>query len=243
MYRNIKKIINNCKISTEKGSRFIKLYSTCLKRSPEYSKGLTLVELMVVISIFLIITGVVIFNYGNFSSTVSLQNLTDDIALSIRKAQGFAIGARAAKDTTGNLDFNYSYGIHFSVNTGGADLEGSNRSFVLFSSPNKEYNPTGTVCDGSNECVELFNILSIDEIKEIKAYDASGNLIPNSETSSVDIVFTRPNPKADFCYKRLVSSSCETASYVEVKISNGRAGDEYKEKVISVQNTGQISIQ
>lgn len=31
-------------IKNNKGSRFIKSYSTCLKRSPEYSKGFTLVE-------------------------------------------------------------------------------------------------------------------------------------------------------------------------------------------------------
>jgi len=35
--------------------RFIKSYSTCLKRSPEYSKGFTLIELMVATSLFVVI--------------------------------------------------------------------------------------------------------------------------------------------------------------------------------------------
>lgn len=34
-----------------KGSRFIKSYSTCLKRSPEYSKGFTIVEAIIAIFI------------------------------------------------------------------------------------------------------------------------------------------------------------------------------------------------
>lgn len=42
------------KIQKNRGSRFIKLYSTCLKRSPEYSKGFTIVEAMVAIFILTI---------------------------------------------------------------------------------------------------------------------------------------------------------------------------------------------
>jgi len=38
-----------------KGYRFTKSYSTCLKRSPEYSKGFTLIELMVATSLFVVI--------------------------------------------------------------------------------------------------------------------------------------------------------------------------------------------
>ena len=46
--------MNKYKKQKNKGSRFIKLYSTCLKRSPEYSKGFTIVEAMVAIFILTI---------------------------------------------------------------------------------------------------------------------------------------------------------------------------------------------
>ena len=206
-------------------------------------KGLTLIELIVVISIFMIITSVAIFNYGSFNSTVSLQNLTDDIALSIRKAQGFAIGARGVKK-----DFNNSYGMHFSMDTNQAgSLSGSNKSFLMFSIPilsavEKKYVDAGDaneVCgDGSNECIELFNINTIDEIKGI-------NIDGSPQTSgSIDIVFTRPDPKASFCYRPSPSSSCASnISNIDIIVSNGQTAEQNRIKTITVQNTGQISIQ
>lgn len=211
--------------------------------------GLTLVELLVVIAIFLVITTVAMFNYGDFNSSVSLQNLTDDVALSIRKAQSFAIGARGVKENE-DVVFTKSYGVHFSINSQdpAKPLAGSNKSFLMFySSPTNRqyvYDPINTTCgDGANQCIELFNIMSIDEIKEITAYDVNNNRILSN---SVDIIFTRPDPRAYFCYKESAESACNnTASRVEIKISNGRTGtgEIEKTKIISVQNTGQISIQ
>ena len=211
------------------------------------NKGLTLVELIVVISIFLIITSVAIFNYGGFNSTVSLQNLTDDIALSIRKAQGFAIGARGVGES-----FDNSYGIHFSVDKNPeGSLAGSNKSFLMFSVPTKDtkqYTYTSgsnsDVCGDENnkQCIELFSIMTIDEIKNIKTY---GSDVNSFEQGSIDIVFTRPEPKAYFCYRATLLSACDSdISRVEITVSNGE-GDQklLKTKVISIQNTGQISIQ
>ena len=208
-----------------------------------FKKGFTLIELIVVISIFMIITSVAIFNYGSFNSTVSLQNLTDDIALSIRKAQGFAIGARGIKE-----NFNNSYGMHFSVDTNQTgSLSGSNKSFLMFSIPilsavEKRYLDDGganEVCnDGSNECIELFNINTVDEIKGI-----SVDGYPKT-SGSIDIVFTRPDPKASFCYRASPSSDCSSnISSVDIVVSNGQTAEQNRTKTITVQNTGQISIQ
>jgi prepilin-type N-terminal cleavage/methylation domain-containing protein len=90
--------------------------------------GVTLIELMVVISIFAIISATVIVDYRSFSSSISTQNLADDIALSIRKAQGYAIGVRGY-----NNIFN-GYGIHFALDI--KDVEGpyycSSKLFILF---------------------------------------------------------------------------------------------------------------
>lgn len=192
---------------------------------------------MVVISIFLVITATAIFNYGTFNSNVSLQNLTDDVALSIRKAQGFAIGARAVGD-----NFRNSYGMHFSVDKNpSGSLSGSNESFLMFSVPTsdpKKYTDNGDVCgNGSNQCIELFNITSADNIKELRIDGVS------KVAGSVDIVFTRPNTRAAFCYRASMGNSCDSASRVDIVISNGQIGDKERTKIISIQNTGQISIQ
>lgn len=210
------------------------------KFSTNSNGGLTLVELMVVISIFMIITGVTIFNYGSFRSNVSLQNLTDDIALSIRKAQGYAIGARGV----GN-NFSNSYGIHFSINsnTSGNSLDGNNKAFLMFFTlSDKDYDNslTGACGDGTHECMELFNITSTDIVKEIYVDDVK----QTTPESSIDIVFIRPDPRAYFCYKSSPTSSCESnVSKISIKISNGQFAEKEKTRIISVQNTGQISIQ
>jgi prepilin-type N-terminal cleavage/methylation domain-containing protein len=200
--------------------------------------GLTLVELMVVISIFLVISGVAIFDYGGFRSTVSLQNITDDIALSIRKAQGFAIGARAVSS-----NFYNSYGMHFSTNNSVDPLVASNKSFLMFwaTQATKRYvSGVGTCGDNTNnKCLELFNITSADVVKEIKL-----DGVAQPSNSYLDIIFTRPDPRASFCYRTNVNSPCSPTviSNVSVTISNGQTTNE-KIKTISVQNTGQISIQ
>jgi len=206
------------------------------------TRGLTLVELLVVISIFLVITSTVLFNYGGFRSNISLQNLTDDIALAIRKSQSFAIGARGFGST-----FSNSYGMHFSSNPSSANLTASNKSFLMFSAVNtdKRYIVGTGVCgsnDGSNKCMELFNITSADMIKEISLNDGAQTL---SNSDYLDIIFTRPDPRAFFCYRTSINGACQvmTISNISIKISNGQIGTEEKTKTISVQNTGQISMQ
>lgn len=203
------------------------------------NKGFTLIELMVVIAIFLVISGVAIFDYGNFRSSVSLQNLTDDIALSIRKAQGFAIGARAISGTT---DFDKSYGMHFSTSAVAVSpLNGSNKSFLMYYSSGTDkkydYNLDFTCGASSNECLELFRITTADIISEIK--------VDNVVYNSIDIAFKRPDSKAFFCARNTLSSTCDATniSRVEITISNGQTDvSKLKTRIISVQNTGQISI-
>lgn len=216
--------------------------------------GLTLVELMVVISIFMVITGIAIFNYKNFDSSVSLQNLTDDIALAIRKAQSFAIGARGV-DSGVTIDFNKSYGVHFTANPSpNGSLSGSDKSFLMFSvgsNEAKKYvdnSSLNSVCGTDNNCVELFTILTVDKIKEIRAYVGDELISSNNPTSSIDIIFTRPEPRASLCYRASSNAGSDcvpSVSSVSIIVSNGRdaQGEVEKTKTISVQNTGQISIQ
>ena len=220
--------------------------------SPLYSKGFTLIELMVVISIFLVISTIVIFNYQGFSSSASLQNLTDDIALSIRKAQSFAIGSRGVT-INGISSFSNSYGVHFSDTPipPSNNTKSSDKSFVMFStsslSPNNGYVAKGNSCaDGTNNCVESFNISTADIIKNIKLYNGTTEVLFSSP-AYLDIIFTRPNMRAFFCYRKNADTpNCDptsaSISNAEIIISNGQLLSDEKFKTISIQNTGQISI-
>ena len=59
-------------------------------------KGFTLVELLVTIVIFVIITGVVLVNSNKFDSSVLLHNFTYDVALTIKQAQTYGCYCESA---------------------------------------------------------------------------------------------------------------------------------------------------
>ncbi|WP_146755300.1 type II secretion system protein, partial [Shigella flexneri] len=52
-----------------------------------WERGMTYVELIVVLSIFATISSVVIFNYGAFQDRIDIKNLSSDIGLKIVEAQ------------------------------------------------------------------------------------------------------------------------------------------------------------
>ncbi|MES2930804.1 MAG: prepilin-type N-terminal cleavage/methylation domain-containing protein [Patescibacteria group bacterium] len=239
------------------------------KISPlKYNSGMTLVELLVVLAIFMIVAGLTIFDYGSFRSTVSTQNLVDDIALAVRKAQSYAIGARATES-----EFFNGYGVHFTtrktnLQQGSADgegrslLGGSNKSFVLFTDIAGSgrqsaggdriytYNDQDVISCGSrvragSECTELFSITGLDEIAAIYLNDEDR---PIRDTAFVDVTFLRPNPDAYFCYKSTFTPAppCERShdiSHIRIDVSNSQlSGGQNAIKTITIWNSGQISI-
>lgn len=207
---------------------------------------MTLVELIVVLIIFVIVTGLTIFDYKNFRTNISIQNLANDISLSIRKAQSYAIGARVTGAT-----FNNGYGVHFTSNPIAAGiLSGSSKSFIIFVDgildsslldEIYEYNLTETTCGIINECSELLTITTTDKIEAI--YINGSTLI--APTSALDISFLRPNPDAKFCYRPVaISSPCDSTpiTNAKIQISNGATGTDKRTKTITIWNTGQISV-
>ncbi|HLP86801.1 MAG TPA: prepilin-type N-terminal cleavage/methylation domain-containing protein [Candidatus Paceibacterota bacterium] len=204
----------------------------------KYNKGVTLIELLVVLSIFVIISGITVFSYGKFNSSLSIQNLADDIALAVRRAQGYAIGVRG---TSGM--FTDGYGVHFTANPSASIYSGSNKSFILFAdiSGNNRYDNSSNVCgspSASNECLELLSITSLDKITEIYVNDST--LI--SSTSTVDLIFKRPNPEPYFCYRVNGTGSCSASTIYNMKIKISPDANPSTFKIINISNNGQISV-
>lgn len=206
--------------------------------------GMTLVELIVVLALFMIVASLTIFDYGKFRSNVSLQNLGDDIALSIRRTQNYAIGVHSSQSSV----FADGYGIHFST-TNPPDPNnvraGSNKTFIIFNDLNKskvyDYTSTPTTCNGgtltsSDECIEMLNITSNDYIYQVCS--TSGGVEACTSTGSVDISFFRPDSDA---YIYFCNGSCSLgATSASIIVKNLESGNT---KTISVSNVGQISIQ
>ncbi len=93
-------------------------------RTHAVNVGFSMVELMISIGIFMLITGILLANFPSFSSKISLENLAYEIALSIREAQIYGLSVKQF----GTGGFDYGYGIHFD-NT-------DYNSFILFADIN-----------------------------------------------------------------------------------------------------------
>jgi prepilin-type N-terminal cleavage/methylation domain-containing protein len=213
--------------------------------------GFTLIELLVVLAIFVIVTTVVLFQYGNLRSTSSLSNLATDISLSIRQSQTYAIGAYNS-----GSNFTYGYGVHFSTAVPPVTNQsgGSNKAFVMFTdvSADRMYNvnPIGTSCTQQNlsstsECTQVLTISGADEISAIYL-NANGSSTQIAPGQAVDITFLRPNPDAHFCYVVNPSApSCDASSAsissVTITIESLDQTKGIVTENITVSNTGQIS--
>jgi len=77
--------------------------------------GFTLVELLVSVAIFAVMTALLVAKYGNFNQSVLLTDLAYDVALTIRTAQtyGLSVKGATAANPSGCTDFQCSYGVYF----------------------------------------------------------------------------------------------------------------------------------
>lgn len=76
------------------------------------TRGFTLLELLVTISIIAIISAVVIVQYNDFNSSVLLKSQAYELALNMREAQVFSISVRGEGGA-----FRNAYGVYFDMST------------------------------------------------------------------------------------------------------------------------------
>lgn len=151
---------------------------------------MTFLELIVVLGIFGAIAATVLFNYSDFSTNVHLQNLAQDVALQIKRAQTDAVSGRApalSVNQQGNIinlappNWVPSYGMAFTT-TQNTEWSGAGTSFIYyFNSQSDSFDDNGetvTLKDfydfevgsyqqpcgssGDSECLEEINITSGD---------------------------------------------------------------------------------
>ena len=187
-----------------------------------FSAGFTIIELIVVITLFSILASVAIFNFGGFSESVNLSNLSQQIAGFVKKAQTAGSLGRVPPPgvnptITGWLP---TYGVYFSTSNPSqfiyfVDLDNS-RKYDL---PAIEAIETTNIGQGSvsDICVKL------------------PNQSPPTRPCQNDlhITFQRPNLSAH------ILSGNTPAEWAEIYIKSLKG----KEKKIVIYQVGQISVQ
>lgn len=214
------------------------------------ARGFTLIELLVVLTIITIVTAVVITSQGSFNKSIVLQNTAYDVALTLRFAETYALGSRAFGPT-----LNTGYGLHFTVGTP------SSFGFFADTFPSPNANnchrlPSGgasapnaiagnCVYDGSfGELVQTYTFGNGITIKDFCTNVAGGwsctyahGTYPGGVTS-LDIVFSRPNPDPFMSENGVYSMLPElsvTAACLTLTAPEGG------EKYVSITSSGRIT--
>lgn len=225
-------------------------------------KGVTFIELTIVISIFSIIAGTLILNFSRFGRNITIQNLAQDIALQINSAQKEAISGRT-NDLISTCDRKTEdcaprYGIYIAVDNNGSStgsIIGDNgyggipgkTLLTFFDTENLGLAFNEMLDSGGNACGTGFNTECLDNISLGQGNVVSeicvgfGNDCDSSLTpgEGIHITFKRPYP--DAIIKIDGSGSAVRYNYARITVKSPNA--DTKEKDIVVTGLGQISIE
>ncbi|MFA5764228.1 MAG: type II secretion system protein [archaeon] len=194
------------------------------KQKRSRSRGFTLIELLISISIFVVLTGVVLFSQNSFDDTILLNNLAYDVALTVRQAQTYGVNGKES-----SLGTFSAYGVYFDLNP-----DGSNKSFVLFADTDNSSSTASVIYCPANdpECLQKYTIKRGNYIKKLCAGD---NATYCYNLPVVSIVFRRPNPGA---YIYDITSFTIPKNYAEIVVASANGA----EKTIVVTSVGQIYV-
>lgn len=165
--------------------------------------GFTLIELMVVLAIIVVITAIAITSQSAFNKSIILANTAYDVALTLRSAESYGLGSRAAGTVA-----NAGYGVHFERGTPNtitlfADLyPGPGPSSANNCHPVSDPNvpsalPGNCRYDASQgERVTSFLLGNGITVSDFCVHNNGWSCATtgNQSLSSLDIVFSRPNP-------------------------------------------------
>ena len=209
-------------------------------------KGFSLIELIVSIAIFMIITSIVLYNYGSFNNDLIVSNLAYEVALEVRTAQVYGLSVLGS-----NNSFNAGYGVHFDTN--------DTKDFYLFidtygtgklqnSQSDSSFSDICVPPSAGGECVEKVSFQSGVSIQKFCTTqdDESGCSTtggsPNAGyPAALDISFKRPNPDAQVTLTSLDGVTTRQ-QYKDARIYL-TSNDQQRQKIITVDQSGQISIQ
>ena len=197
------------------------------------NRGMTYVELIVVLSIFSIITSIALFDYKSFEQKTNLQILAGQIALKISEAQRNALSGAYPSSGAVSADWKPSYGIYFQL-----DAPGGEKAFIYYADLDQsgDYSdPDFCPAPGSEvECLNKLTITGNNRISEIRLYSADEN-IPPTPARNLLLNFTRPDSRATM-YSTAQDSGIARAEVVLLNAQN-------QTNIIKAYPSGRVEVQ
>lgn len=174
-------------------------------------RGMTYLELIIVLSIFTVISTIVIFSYREFQAKVDIKNLANEVALKIVEAQKSSTTGKLSP-LTSSLTWKPAYGVYFNTVTPSQFVYFTDLDNSLYCSPPGCIDPYQIV----GEVTDIINITKGNFIPA-NGIEVIGSGCPPT-IPDVSITFKRPNSAPSF-YSSVSLASC-TISYISISISS-----------------------
>lgn len=187
--------------------------------------GMSYVELIVVLSIFSVMTSVVLFNYGGFQAKVDIKNLASDIALKVVEAQKSSLSGKLPPTGAPYNTWKPSYGVYI-------DQSGDDKSFIYFTDKDQNGLLSNPSCVEGGECLEKIVVTKGNTISSLKVFYLDGT---SSSLGNMTVVFKRPNSGAIL---NTSSGFTSAISYVEITITSPKG----PKAVIKIYPSGRIQV-
>lgn len=195
--------------------------------SKNLKKGFTLVELLIVLGIFAVMSGVVLGSYRTYDSNALFANATEDVVLALRQAQVYGSGAKGGEGVCGGLTaFDCSYGVYFSM------AAPASNGITVFADTNNNhvYNVGDAVIAGASATWP--SSISVTTL-------LCGGV--DCATNVASVSFKRPNPDAYIADVALFDPNLPSPyNAIAITIADTKSG---KTSTVTVTRTGQISLQ
>ncbi len=194
---------------------------------PKYNKGMTAIELVIVLGIFTFIASTVVFNYGKFQSKVDIKNLANEIAIKITEAQRGAVAGKI--NSSVSAGWKPAYGVLFNT--------AFNNKFLYFIDLDNSNTCTGAQCSTFTVGGEVLEVITITKGNTIpvSGLQISGAGCP-STVSNLAVVFTRPDSSPSLTSSQITSGCTPTEALINVSSPVSMTGK------IRIYATGRIQM-
>ena len=190
-------------------------------------KGFSIIELMIAVAIFIILTSVAFYGYADFNNDMVMTNQAYELSLHVRQAQVYGIAVRGGSGAAGS-EFTASYGV--AANIGSSVV-------TIFRDANDDglYDPSSP----DEPALELLTFARGVEVCRICI--TSGTNVESGCSDAYDdisISFKRPDPDARVAINDVPydAGPAYALTRIAIQAPNG------KERYVDVTVTGQVSV-
>jgi type II secretory pathway pseudopilin PulG len=192
---------------------------------------MTYIELIVVLSIFAVMTAIILFNYQTFQAHIDIKNLANDIALQVVQAQNSSAAGELPPLVQQAIIANPAtwkpaYGVYINPTV-------DNASFIYFADLNNDNLYTNVNCIGVGECLNKISITKNNVISRLDVF-YQGDATAHSLTD-LTVTFTRPNSAAIL---KSTTAFTNPVSYVQITILSPQA----YASLIKIYPSGRVQI-